>query len=406
MRVRVSSLSPFYYRLEAVSFGLVIASSMGLLSFLFQEIFHIGTNGNILYYASWFILYVVSFAFVFYRRSVNAYLSGTGLIFLFLVFVVASSFWSVDFSKSIISSISLVLTALFGISMSRTICLGKLNQLLSNVFSLCVYITVVLLVVYPSSLYSDLGFSSIFLHKNHSGFYYSIFSVFYIYNMLFKTDLYLKSRMATTLCLLLSMSFMVYSNSALGFVSFLSGLFVVISTRLNLVKMEAQPPVLIAVFGIVYFLVLDILLPILGKDFTFTGRTTIWKAAWPILSESKYLGFGYSGFFTDSPNSPSLEFYSRFEYYFAPTLHNGYLEVLSQLGFVGLAFVALIVFRSFRNLFRLRENSMGYSIAPFLAMLSMFLVENIGESVLFNYNHFISIIFIYFLTLNPKKVSR
>ncbi|WP_029921093.1 O-antigen ligase family protein [Nevskia soli] len=85
---------------------------------------------------------------------------------------------------------------------------------------------------------------------------------------------------------------------------------------------------------------LDVLLsPIValtGKDLSFTGRSEIWAIIVEHIHFSPYLGTGYGAYWSPVPGSPSLEFLQRMNFY-PGSAHNGYLEIVNDLGFVGLA---------------------------------------------------------------------
>ena len=74
---------------------------------------------------------------------------------------------------------------------------------------------------------------------------------------------------------------------------------------------------------------------ITGKDRTFTGRTNIWYLLRLHIAQSPLLGTGYGAYWIGPvPSSPSFEMVKRLFFY--PTEgHNGYLDVINDLGYVG-----------------------------------------------------------------------
>jgi len=72
-----------------------------------------------------------------------------------------------------------------------------------------------------------------------------------------------------------------------------------------------------------------------GKDLTFTGRTAIWEILNEHIRLRPLLGSGYGAYWAGAtPTSPSYEMLTRL--YFYPTEgHNGYLDVINDLGLVG-----------------------------------------------------------------------
>ncbi len=86
---------------------------------------------------------------------------------------------------------------------------------------------------------------------------------------------------------------------------------------------------------------LDVLLSpvaaLTGKDLTFTGRAEIWSLLSDHIRLHPILGTGYGAYWS-GPNmeSPSYEFMLR-ENFYPGSAHNGYLEIVNDLGLVGLA---------------------------------------------------------------------
>ncbi len=78
----------------------------------------------------------------------------------------------------------------------------------------------------------------------------------------------------------------------------------------------------------------DTLFTLTGRDASLTGRVPLWDLILRKIAEQPLLGHGYAGFWNaDSVSVQYLWLRSGWE---APGSHNGYLEVLLQLGIVGL----------------------------------------------------------------------
>jgi O-antigen ligase len=83
----------------------------------------------------------------------------------------------------------------------------------------------------------------------------------------------------------------------------------------------------------------ELVFEVLGRDATLTGRTDIWVALDRKIADQPQLGFGYAAFWGEfSP--PAIEVREETEWP-VPTAHNGWLEIVLALGFVGLALFAL-----------------------------------------------------------------
>jgi exopolysaccharide production protein ExoQ len=105
----------------------------------------------------------------------------------------------------------------------------------------------------------------------------------------------------------------------------------------------------------------------LGRDVTFTGRTGIWAQLVPMALEEPLLGHGYGGFWLG--------------HYYAEVneAHNGYLEVVLGLGFVGLIFVIGFIASCCREAYIgiLKNSEMAFFA---FALIIMIVLHNITEA--------------------------
>ena len=126
----------------------------------------------------------------------------------------------------------------------------------------------------------------------------------------------------------------------------------------------------------------DLFFGLLGKDSSLTGRTDIWAAVLRQVEHRPLGGYGFGAVWTD-PWGPA--WFIRHEVKWeAPTAHNGWLDVLLQLGAVGLALCALHFLASAGaavvRLFRGAESAWA---APFIAVFGLL---SVSESTLLQYN--------------------
>ncbi len=89
---------------------------------------------------------------------------------------------------------------------------------------------------------------------------------------------------------------------------------------------------------------------ILGKDLTFNGRTTIWELMFDKVRERPWLGFGYSGFWTSEEALYIFKnSWAKGGDDFRFNSHNGFMDVLLQLGALGLT---VYIFNTLKTFFR------------------------------------------------------
>jgi O-antigen ligase len=110
---------------------------------------------------------------------------------------------------------------------------------------------------------------------------------------------------------------------------------------------------------------------VLGRDETLTGRTEIWANVMPARSQQPLLGYGFGSFWTGA----------RRQFYDIPTAHNGYLDILLEIGEIGLVFYTAWLLSCARQLHR--SIGLDYDWASFgICLLLMGLVYNATESAL------------------------
>jgi hypothetical protein len=191
---------------------------------------------------------------------------------------------------------------------------------------------------------------------------------------------------ACAACLLLSRS----STSLMA--TILVGIFVLLQLRTNRTLRRFMPYAIgiFAAITITYSMAvlrvvpaMDILLePIVlvtGKDTTFSNRTEIWAVLREHIALSPALGSGYGAYWTGpQPTSPSYIFFSRM-FFYPGECHNGYLEVINDLGYAGLLLLLGYLWRFLRGSLRLLR--IDYSQGGlYIAMLFQQLLTNLSES--------------------------
>ncbi len=116
-----------------------------------------------------------------------------------------------------------------------------------------------------------------------------------------------------------------------------------------------------------------------GKDLTFSGRTAIWTIINEHIRENPFLGTGYGAYWIGIfPWSPSYQFVTRLWFY--PTQsHNGYLEVINDLGMIGgaclIGYLIVFLVQSVRLMRIDRAQA-----ALYLALLFQQFLANLSES--------------------------
>ena len=112
-----------------------------------------------------------------------------------------------------------------------------------------------------------------------------------------------------------------------------------------------------------------------GKDMTLSGRVPIWEYAWTEIEKKLLLGYGFATYWI--MGHPRLEiFASYFEGFKVNEAHNGYLEIMLQLGVVGFIFFLFPIIAYIYRMFKVNSN---LAILIFVSIMTL----NYTESVLF-----------------------
>lgn len=131
----------------------------------------------------------------------------------------------------------------------------------------------------------------------------------------------------------------------------------------------------------------------LNRDDTLTGRTEVWAAVLPAMKQQPVLGYGFGSFWTDT----------RRELYEIPTAHNGYLDILLELGAVGLGFYTLWLLSCARQFHRALAHDYDWaSIA--ICLLLMGLVYNTTESALNSLTEYMTTLMVLVTFVLPTRL--
>lgn len=108
---------------------------------------------------------------------------------------------------------------------------------------------------------------------------------------------------------------------------------------------------------------------ILGRDTTFTGRTEIWSDLMPSFRRYPLVGVGFGGFWTEEKR----------DLYQVTEAHSGYLQVLLEMGVIGLVLLGVVVMKWMARGAELLKSQPMVGVLT-CCFVSMLLVHNITES--------------------------
>jgi exopolysaccharide production protein ExoQ len=156
---------------------------------------------------------------------------------------------------------------------------------------------------------------------------------------------------------------------------------------------------IVCVIGMWLFLTnnAEIVVGNLGKDLTFTGRTPIWEGVLFFIRQNPWLGYGYGAVWIGKDYGIG-SFISDPMNYYVVNSHNGYLDLLLEIGAVGVALVSLVIITILYKQFSILGSSTrlkGSELWPIVFLITL-IVYNSTEANLLVQNS-VAWIFIAFL---------
>jgi len=137
---------------------------------------------------------------------------------------------------------------------------------------------------------------------------------------------------------------------------------------------------------------------ITGKDLTFSNRSEIWAIITEHIDLSPWLGSGYGAYWIGPVEySPSYEFVRRL-YFYPNSAHNGYLEVVNDLGFAGLLCLIGFLIVYVRQCLQLLRSDRGQA-ALYLGLFLEQGIANLSET------HWLSVVSVDFVFMTLATVA-
>ena len=124
---------------------------------------------------------------------------------------------------------------------------------------------------------------------------------------------------------------------------------------------------------------LNIFFAEMGKDVTFTGRIDIWIGILHNAQSYILTGCGFQSFWVSG--NPFLEEWYQIYYWLPLQSHNGFIDILNELGIIGLILFILIIIKFFKTISKL-EN-----ISLFMWVFIAVLILNLTESTIIRPRH-------------------
>ncbi len=319
--------------------------------------------------------------------------------------------WSANAQLTLRRSLSLLLTALYGLTLALRFKPDQWLKLIAIALWVALFVSLFVALFFPEwgqTIYQNSNaWRGIFGHKNILGIV-CLFAALVHWYFLNQSDHMIK-RLFWGSGLILSVLELVLSQSAaplvIGFVLIVEWAALILLTRTRQKMFAAY-----LIMGILIVLViitltnLEQILLALERDITFTGRIPLWKSVIEVGMKRAWVGFGYGAFWSGWYGPSGLVW--QYVGWQAVHAHNAYLETWLNGGLVGFIFMTIffthLLTFFLSNLSRL--SSLGYF---WLLFTSLVLLYGLVESSAFRYNSIwlIGSIYISFTRSNLLEVK-
>jgi O-antigen ligase len=295
-----------------------------------------------------------------------------------------SILWSVQPSLTLRRSTILLIWVVLAIYIGERFTMEKFARLLTQTLCLAMLLVIVLAFIAPTYVidYSNhLGaLKGLSVHKNLFGEYMAV-AVMLLLLIRFRHFDWLRY-----LFLAAAVALLLLSRSATSL--FVCVLVVAGMPLWHWARLKRSQRLLVCLITLlivplaIYFIAgnADLLIRVLGRDATLTGRTEIWAKVWPFFEKHPVLGYGYDAFWTGlKGESASVVIQSG---WMVPHAHNGFLDLGLSLGAVGLGvFLGVWVYSLLKGIRFIRLQSAPIGLWP-VSFLVFFILHNISESTL------------------------
>jgi exopolysaccharide production protein ExoQ len=283
------------------------------------------------------LLYVINLALlVRIIRPWAWWFIGFPLIALTILCFVSTA-WSVIPDGTVRRDIALSGTLVFGLYAGLRCDERRITSILAIAAAVSVVGAAAWTIAYRRWSFDTDGFlRGTFFHKDAFGAYLGLSLTSVIYRMLVLHDRFIRRiplLCGLGVCLVLAGS----STSIVAIAIACLSLILVMMLQHSRGLLQAIGPIAISLAVVIGILLgpqlFGMVAEAIGRDPTFSGRLPIWEFVIPMIGKRPWLGYGYGIFWLGSGAPANLFWYWSKQYELHA--HNGYLELLLDVGFVG-----------------------------------------------------------------------
>ena len=376
-------------KLEALTCGFVLFMLSNAFIGPLLDPLQAGGENNPVLRLMWLPVYAIILGLAVWRAPrVARFWFPAVMLSLLIFWVFASAAWSLDPGTTNRRALAAAFTTLFGLYFASSFDGRRMAEIIATTFLFLAVGGGLAAVAYPKmGIHHDINagdWRGLWYEKNQMG-------AMMVYGALAAMAAILagstrRKQMIATILLCAALIIMTKSKTSL------LALMIGLGGSMMLAIMRRGPAtavivvwlgVTVAVVGaMVMWLAPELLFKALGKDPSLTGRTDIWAALLRQSAKHPMTGFGYAVFW--QLDSAPANWIRKETGWDVPTAHNGWLDILAQLGWIGVALCALVLGGALLvSLVRFRKVQDGYWATLFLAI---FLMTTFSESFILERN--------------------
>ena len=361
-------------------------------------------EGNIATKIMWSVVYLFTTLFIVMRwkRFIRVVITER-FVWLLIGIALISVFWS-DFPMlTLRRCIALIGTTLFGVYLAVRFDSRELLRLLAWTMGTAAFLSFVFALALPNygvaRAYSADEWRGVYLHKQILGRTMSLSTL--VFFLLGKNER--NYRWIARVGFAMSGALILLSTSRTSMV--VTPFLLIILPIYGILRWRKYTLmgaclILAAFIGLVVaswiFMNLEMVLTILGRDITLTGRLLLWISVFEKILSRPFIGYGFSGFWV-SWESEAADVWIDIEPFIGSvvmTAHNGFLDLWLQLGLLGLLVFAILFLKSFLRALRwVRFTKTADGLWPVAYMTFMFLT-NMVQSFFFGPNNIYWVLFV------------
>lgn len=343
-------------------------------------------------------------------------LSANPWLWIFIIYTGLSVVWSAYPTVSAKRFLQLLGVTIIGVALvTPGVYASPLTRAIRPVLTLAVILSVIVALALPAyGTDSNGAWHGVTVHKNHLGTIATLCFILWAFTLPDEQRMRGSALFACLLCIVAVLFARSTTSTVLLLILLSLWLLRFASTKLQLSwKLVVLVTIMAVVFtghvlGIMhgYPLPVDVansIAGLFGKDATLTGRTDLWALVWNESKQHFWLGTGYQSFWLGEEGRSGI---LLSKLYWAPTqAHNGYLDILNELGVVGLTIISSLIILHARRLYQLHRINPRRAEIHVLIAISALLV-NISETVLFRTAHIWTIVFLLSVIEVPYLLAR